>query len=204
MADTGMVVGLIKALGGTPDPAVITEAVNDWLDDHPEATTTVEDGSITKAKLDSNLAGAIDDVGELKTAIDAVENAIDDLEAGSLSALGATAGQVPVADGEGTWAWGAGGGGDVTEETVSGTTPSITGAANTRYMCGEVASISITPPASGTIEVIFTSGTTPAVLTLPSTVKLPEWFDATALEASAIYDFIITDGVYGAVMTWAA
>lgn len=69
MADTGMVVGLIKALGGTPDPAVITEAVNDWLDDHPEATTTVEDGSITKAKLDSNLAGAIDDVSELKTEI---------------------------------------------------------------------------------------------------------------------------------------
>lgn len=69
MAKTGMTVGLINALMDPADPAVITEAVEGWLDDHPEATTTVEDGSITKAKLDSNLAGAIDDVGDLKTAI---------------------------------------------------------------------------------------------------------------------------------------
>lgn len=70
MAKTGMTVGLIKALTDPADPAVITEAVEGWLDDHPEASTTVEDGSITKAKLDSNLAGAIDDVGDLKIAID--------------------------------------------------------------------------------------------------------------------------------------
>lgn len=30
---------------------VIDEAVNDWLNDHPEATTTVQDGAITTAKL---------------------------------------------------------------------------------------------------------------------------------------------------------
>ena len=29
----------------------IVDAVNDWLDEHPEATTTVEDGSITNEKL---------------------------------------------------------------------------------------------------------------------------------------------------------
>lgn len=29
----------------------VEEAVSDWLDDHPEATTTVQDGSITSAKL---------------------------------------------------------------------------------------------------------------------------------------------------------
>lgn len=77
MAKTGMTVGLINALMDPADPAVITEAVEGWLDDHPEATTTVEDGSITKAKLDSNLAGAIDDVSELKTAIDNAESNIN-------------------------------------------------------------------------------------------------------------------------------
>ena len=97
---------------------------------------------------------------------------------------------------------GSGGGGEIIEP-VTGSTPSITGVANTRYMCEEVSTISITPPDSGTIEVFFTSGTTPAVLTLPNTVKMPEWFDATTLEANTIYDIIITDGVYGAVMTWA-
>lgn len=114
--DFATLAALVKALGGSADPAVIEAAVSDWLDQHPEATTTVEDGSITKAKLDNTLAGAIDDVGDLKTEIDAVENAIDDLEAGSLSALGATDGQVPTANGDGTWSWAdqaGGGGGDV-------------------------------------------------------------------------------------------
>lgn len=37
--------------GGSVDPAVIEAAVDDWLDDHPEATTTVEDGSITRVKI---------------------------------------------------------------------------------------------------------------------------------------------------------
>lgn len=88
-------------------------------------------------------------------------------------------------------------------ETVSGTTPSITGQPNTRYTCGEVSTISITPPASGTVDVIFESGSTAAVLTVPNTVKWPAWFDATALETNTIYEILITDGVYGAVMTWA-
>ena len=33
------------------DSSMISAAVEDWLDDHPEATTTVEDGSITYDKL---------------------------------------------------------------------------------------------------------------------------------------------------------
>ena len=36
---------------GEPDPTVIETAVSDWLDAHPEATTTVVDSSITTAKL---------------------------------------------------------------------------------------------------------------------------------------------------------
>lgn len=88
-------------------------------------------------------------------------------------------------------------------ETVSGTTPSITGQPNTRYVCGEVSTLSITPPSAGSIDVIFDSGSTPAVITVPNTVRWPAWFDATALEADTTYEILITDGVYGSVMTWA-
>ena len=87
--------------------------------------------------------------------------------------------------------------------SVSGTTPTITAVENTRYVCGEVSTLSFTPPASGISIVRFTSGTTATVLTLPSTVKFPEWFDATALEADTIYELCVTDGIYGAVMSWA-
>lgn len=89
----------------------------------------------------------------------------------------------------------------VKEVTVTGTDPSITGAENTRYLCGEVLSLSFTPSATGICEVIFTSGSTPTVLTLPNTVMMPEWF---AVEANMIYEVNILDGVYGSVMSWEA
>ena len=89
-------------------------------------------------------------------------------------------------------------------ESVSGSTPSITALPNVRYNCGEVSTLSITPSASGSCEVIFTSGSTATLLTVPNTVKFPAWFDATSLEANTIYDIVITDGVYGAVMSWAS
>lgn len=96
----------------------------------------------------------------------------------------------------------AGASGEMVTETVTGTTPSITGVANHRYLCGEVSTISITPPASGIIDVIFTSGTTAAVLTIPNTVTLPAWFDATSLETSVTYEINIADG-FGVVAKWA-
>jgi hypothetical protein len=84
---------------------------------------------------------------------------------------------------------------------VSGTTPVIDGAGS--YVCGTVTSISITPAAKGITDVIFTSGSTPAVLTLPGTVLLPAWFDATALETNTTYEINVLDGTLGAVMSWA-
>jgi hypothetical protein len=92
--------------------------------------------------------------------------------------------------------------GEATVETVSGANPVITGVANTRYICGEVSTISITPPASGIIDVIFTSGSSVAVLTVPNTVKWPSGFDPTSLETNTTYELNIMDGVYGAVMEW--
>ena len=85
--------------------------------------------------------------------------------------------------------------------TVSGTTPTINAQAGVRYICGEVATITINPPASGCIDVIFESGSTAAVLTVPNTMKWPAWFDPTSLEANATYEINIIDGL-GVVMAW--
>ena len=91
--------------------------------------------------------------------------------------------------------------GSTSTVSIIGTTPSITAVENTRYTCGEVGTLTITPPASGICIVRFTSGTTPTVLTATGVVW-PAWFDATDLEANTTYEICITDG-YGAVMSWA-
>ena len=86
--------------------------------------------------------------------------------------------------------------------TVSGSTPSITGVAGFRYICGECSTISITPPQSGCIDVVFTSGSTATVLTVPNTMKFPSWFNSQSLDANTTYEINIMDGVYGVVTAW--
>lgn len=88
-------------------------------------------------------------------------------------------------------------------ETLTGATVSITGMPNVRYICETaISELTITPPASGSIVVRFTAGSN-CIVSLPQTVKLPEWFDISSLEAGTTYELIITDGVYGGVMSWA-
>ena len=91
-------------------------------------------------------------------------------------------------------------GGGTISETVTGTDPTITAQNNFRYMCGELYTLNFTPCVSGVCEVIFTSGATPTVLTLPDTVRMPAWW--TGVEANTTYEISIVDGVYGAVMSW--
>lgn len=43
--------GTTADAGAVSTPDALEDFVRDWLDEHPEATTTVEDGSITAAKL---------------------------------------------------------------------------------------------------------------------------------------------------------
>lgn len=88
---------------------------------------------------------------------------------------------------------------EIAKTNVSGASPTIVAEANTRYICGEVTSLDFTPCASGICNVVFTSGSTIAVLTLPQTVKMPEWFE---VETNMTYEISIADGVYGAVMSW--
>lgn len=64
----------VSAEGGSADPAVVEAAVEAWLDAHPEATTTVQDGSISYAKLDTTLKGKADAVATLSDEIDDLWN----------------------------------------------------------------------------------------------------------------------------------
>lgn len=95
--------------------------------------------------------------------------------------------------------------GEMNTIQVSGTTPSIVAEDNTRYICGEVATLSITVPASGIIDVVFESGSTATVLTIipPTgvTIKWANGFDPTSLDANTIYEINIMDGL-GVVGSW--
>lgn len=84
--------------------------------------------------------------------------------------------------------------------SVNGTTPTITALSGVRYICGEVSTLDITPCVSGICDIVFTSGSTATVLTLPNTVKFPD--GDFVPEADTTYEINIMDGVYGAVMTW--
>lgn len=44
---------------GTPTDAQAAEAISAWLDEHPEATTTVQDGSLTLQKFSTNATGSL-------------------------------------------------------------------------------------------------------------------------------------------------
>ena len=75
-----------KIKGDSAPSGEVADAVADWLDNHPEATTTVEDGSVTKAKLHSSLSDEIDQKAQAiiesstsKNTFSATElNALDD------------------------------------------------------------------------------------------------------------------------------
>lgn len=89
--------------------------------------------------------------------------------------------------------------------TVTGTTPTITALPGIRYVCGEVATLDITLPASGIVDVVFESGSTATVLTItPPTGVTLKWansFDPSSLDANTTYEVNIADGL-GVAATW--
>ncbi len=87
-------------------------------------------------------------------------------------------------------------------ENVSGSTPVIVCKEGHRYVCGEVSAITITPSANGVCDVIFRSGSTPAVMTIVGTVKWPAGFNYASLWSNTYYEINILDGTYGVVGTW--
>ena len=67
---------LNKVKEAKPTDEQVAQAVEGWLNDHPEATTTVQDGSITHVKLDNDLQDAVDEIPNLKSQITQVESDI--------------------------------------------------------------------------------------------------------------------------------
>lgn len=142
----------------------------------------------THAEFQEALANSADSL----TTIDAMRTATASDVGKALKAKTVTSGKVT------EWEFGEAGG-EVEVVTVTGSNPTITAEYNKRYVCGEVSTLTITPASQGCTDVLFTSGTTPTVLNLPQTVKLPSWF---IVEANKTYELSILDGVYGAVMSW--
>lgn len=90
---------------------------------------------------------------------------------------------------------------------VTGTTPVIVAKPGIPYRCGECATLDITAPSSGIVDVVFESGSTPTVLTVtpPTGVISIEWangFDPANLEANRTYELKITDGKYGSAVVY--
>ena len=83
--------------------------------------------------------------------------------------------------------------------SVTGATPTINGEKDKKYFCGTLTSLTINPPNSGTIEVYFTSGSTPTTVTIPRSVKVPSGFDPNNLDANTKYMIRITNATYGEV-----
>ena len=89
---------------------------------------------------------------------------------------------------------------------ITGTTPTIDALPGVRYVCGECATLNITTPESGIVDIIFESGSTATALTItPPTGMTMKWangFDPTTLEANTTYELNIMDGCLGVAGTW--
>ena len=72
--NTSEIIPLVRAFSKAPTDAQVTTAVDAWLDDHPEATTTVQDGAISYAKLNASLKVAIDKVPKLESGLSFVND----------------------------------------------------------------------------------------------------------------------------------
>lgn len=89
---------------------------------------------------------------------------------------------------------------EIVIETVNGADVSIAAQSNHQYICGELYSLIIVPCQTGICDIIFTSGSSPTVLTIPNTVKMPDWW--IGIEPNKIYEINILNGTYGVVMSW--
>lgn len=47
---------------GLPDSDTVKASITEWLESNPDATTTVQDGSISKEKLSSDLLATSDEI----------------------------------------------------------------------------------------------------------------------------------------------
>ena len=85
--------------------------------------------------------------------------------------------------------------------TLTGTIITQTGVDNTMYLCGELAELTFTVPATGQTAIRFTSGTTPTVVTFSGVTAWLNGFSPLVLEANKLYEINILNGVGVAAWT---
>lgn len=74
--EVGIIGGIVEALAPVADPEVIAEAVNDYLENHPEATCPIDD---TAGEGDTGKVWSADKTaGEVATLTEAIENVTED------------------------------------------------------------------------------------------------------------------------------
>ena len=141
MAIDAVTLALAKKFATSITQDKINQSVSDYITENPEA--------LDQAAVESIVG---DELLEQDTKIARIQNAIQDLEAGSLSALGATNGQVPTADGDGSWEWATpgGDGGAVQDVQVNGVSVLSDGVANVPLGTGSKPGVVQGYPAGGT------------------------------------------------------
>ena len=83
---------------------------------------------------------------------------------------------------------------------LSSTSITLAASANAVYNYGELTSLTVSSfPASGEFSIVFVSGSTETVLTVPQTLIMPDGF---AVEASTRYEINVKNG-YAVVAGWA-
>lgn len=75
---------IVEVIGDGDPSEVIGEHVDAWLDNHPEATTTVEDGAITAPKINSTLWDKLLVSEEASGAVASFDDGADDVPVSSL------------------------------------------------------------------------------------------------------------------------
>lgn len=75
---------IVEVIGDSDPSEVIGEHVDDWLDAHPEATTTVQDGAITAPKINNSLWDKILVNEEASGAVASFDDGADDVPVSSL------------------------------------------------------------------------------------------------------------------------
>lgn len=75
---------IVEVIGDSDPSEVIGEHVDDWLDAHPEATTTVQDGAITAPKLNNSLWDKLLVSEEASGAVASFDDGADDVPVSSL------------------------------------------------------------------------------------------------------------------------
>ena len=86
--------------------------------------------------------------------------------------------------------------------TISETNPTVVAKSGIQYICGEILSLDFTPSATGICDIVFSSGSTPTALTVPSGIKWPIGFNPSSLETNVTYELNILNGTLGEVGIW--